>query len=45
MLSGTIWLQCLIALRPPPTESEIDKIVQSAVAQFLNDCLIARLTD
>jgi hypothetical protein len=42
MLSGTARLQCLIGLRPPPTQSEIDKIVQSAVAQFLNGCLVGK---
>jgi TetR/AcrR family transcriptional regulator, mexJK operon transcriptional repressor len=41
MLSGTVRLQCLIGLRQPPTPQEIEKIVQGAVAQFLNGCLVA----
>jgi TetR/AcrR family transcriptional repressor of mexJK operon len=40
MLSGTMRLQCLIGLRTPPTPSEIDAIVEGAVAQFLNGCLV-----
>jgi TetR/AcrR family transcriptional repressor of mexJK operon len=40
MLSGTVRLQCLIGLRQPPTPQEIEEIVQSAVAQFLNGCLV-----
>lgn len=39
MLSGTLRVQCLIGLRPPPTPDEIEQIVQSAVAQFLRGCL------
>jgi TetR/AcrR family transcriptional regulator, mexJK operon transcriptional repressor len=38
MLSGTVRLQCLIGLRPPPTKAEVKKIVQGAVAQFLDGC-------
>jgi TetR/AcrR family transcriptional repressor of mexJK operon len=41
MLSGTVRLQCLIGLRQPPTPEEIEEIVQGAVAQFLNGCLVA----
>jgi len=41
MLSGTVRLQCLIGLRQPPTPQEIEEIVQGAVAQFLNGCLVA----
>ena len=44
MLSGTVRLQCLIGLRQPPTPQEIEKIVQGAVAQFLNGCLAAPRT-
>jgi TetR/AcrR family transcriptional regulator, mexJK operon transcriptional repressor len=44
MLSGTVRLQCLIGLRQPPTPREIEKIVQGAVAQFLNGCLVAPRT-
>jgi hypothetical protein len=33
-------LQCLIGLRQPPDPKEIDEIVQSAVAHFLNGCLV-----
>lgn len=44
MLSGTVRLQCLIGLRQPPTPAEIDEIVQSAVAQFLNGSLPNRET-
>ena len=40
MLSGTVRLQCLIGLRQPPNPQEIDEIVQSAVAQFLNGCMV-----
>jgi TetR/AcrR family transcriptional regulator, mexJK operon transcriptional repressor len=40
MLAGTVRLQCLIGLRQPPTPQEIDEIVRSAVAQFLNGCLV-----
>jgi TetR/AcrR family transcriptional repressor of mexJK operon len=40
MLSGTVRLQCLIGLRQPPTPREIEEIVQGAVAQFLNGCLV-----
>ncbi len=39
MLSGTVRLQCLIGLREPPTQGEIETIVQGAVVQFLNGCL------
>ncbi|WP_026605948.1 TetR/AcrR family transcriptional regulator [Methylocapsa acidiphila] len=39
MLGGTVRLQCLIGLRPPPTNAEIEQIVQAAVVQFLNGCL------
>jgi TetR/AcrR family transcriptional regulator, mexJK operon transcriptional repressor len=38
MLSGTIRLQCLIGLRPPPAKTEVKKIVQGAVVQFLDGC-------
>jgi TetR/AcrR family transcriptional regulator, mexJK operon transcriptional repressor len=38
MLSGTVRMQCLIGLRPPPTKSEVKKIVQGAVSQFLDGC-------
>jgi TetR/AcrR family transcriptional regulator, mexJK operon transcriptional repressor len=41
MLSGTVRLQCLIGLRQPPMPQEIEEIVQGAVAQFLNGCLVA----
>jgi TetR/AcrR family transcriptional regulator, mexJK operon transcriptional repressor len=41
MLSGTVRLQCLIGLRQPPTPREIEEIVQGAVAQFMNGCLVA----
>jgi AcrR family transcriptional regulator len=40
MLAGTARLQCLIGLRQPPTPQEIEEIVQSAVAHFLNGCLV-----
>jgi AefR-like transcriptional repressor, C-terminal domain len=40
MLSGTVRLQCLIGLRQPPSPQEIEEIVQGAVAQFLNGCLV-----
>lgn len=39
MLSGTARLQCLIGLRAPPSSNEIEKIVEDAVAQFLNGCV------
>lgn len=39
MLSGTVRLQCLIGLRQAPERAEIEQIVQTAVAQFLNGCL------
>jgi TetR/AcrR family transcriptional regulator, mexJK operon transcriptional repressor len=42
MLSGTVRLQCLIGLRQPPTPQEIEEIVQGAVAQFLNGCLVTK---
>jgi len=42
MLSGTVRLQCLIGLRQPPTPKEIEGIVQGAVAQFLNGCLVTK---
>src|SRR3984893_13226565 len=42
MLSGTVRLQCLIGLRQPPTPQEIEKIVQRAVVQFLNACLVTK---
>jgi hypothetical protein len=35
-------LQCLIGLRQPPTPQEIEVIVQGAVAQFLNGCLVSK---
>lgn len=38
MLSGTVRLQCLVGLRPPPAKNEIKKIVTGAVAQFLEGC-------
>lgn len=38
MLSGTARLQCLIGLRLPPSFAEIDRLVDEAVAQFLNGC-------
>ena len=41
MLSGTVRLQCLIGFRQPPMPQEIEEIVQGAVAQFLNGCLVA----
>jgi AcrR family transcriptional regulator len=40
MLSGTPRLQCLIGLREPPVPSEIDRLVEGAVTQFLNGCLV-----
>jgi hypothetical protein len=42
MLSGTIRMQCLIALRAPPTKAEINKIVKRAVTQFLEGCLLKK---
>src|ERR1700730_12467570 len=42
MLSGTVRLQCLIGFRPPPPPAEIEEIVQGAVAQFLNGCLVSK---
>lgn len=39
MLSGTIRLQCLIGLRQPPDQTEIENIVRTAVEQFLEGCL------
>jgi AcrR family transcriptional regulator len=42
MLSGTVRLQCLIGLRQPPMPQEIEEIVQGAVAQFLNGCLVRK---
>jgi TetR/AcrR family transcriptional repressor of mexJK operon len=42
MLSGTVRLQCLIGLRQPPTPQEIEEIVQGAVVQFLNGCLVTK---
>jgi len=42
MLSGTVRLQCLLGLRQPPTSQEIEEIVQGAVAQFLNGCLVSK---
>ncbi len=41
MLSGTIRLQCLVGLRPPPTKSEVRKIVKGAVTQFFDGCAAA----
>jgi TetR/AcrR family transcriptional regulator, mexJK operon transcriptional repressor len=38
MLSGTVRMQCLIGLRSPPSKSEVKKIVNGAVAQFLDGC-------
>ncbi len=38
MLSGTVRFQCLIGVREPPERSEIEAIVQAAVAQFLSGC-------
>lgn len=39
MVSGTARLQCLIGLRQPPTQAEIEAIVEVAVNQFLHGCL------
>ncbi len=39
MLSGTARLQCLIGVRPPPSATEIDVMVERAVTQFLHGCL------
>jgi TetR/AcrR family transcriptional regulator, mexJK operon transcriptional repressor len=44
MLSGTVRLQCLIGLRHPPNPQEIEEIVDGAVAQFLNGCLVRNRT-
>jgi len=38
MLSGTIRLQCLIGLRPPPGKAEVKKMVNAAVARFMESC-------
>jgi len=38
MLAGTIRLQCLIGLRPPPEKAEIREIVNAAVARFMESC-------
>jgi TetR/AcrR family transcriptional repressor of mexJK operon len=43
MLAGTIRMQCLIGLRPPPTKSEIKKIVKRAVTQFLMGCQLDKI--
>jgi hypothetical protein len=40
MLSGTVRLQCLLGLRKPPTQGEIEQIVHDAVGQFLHGCLV-----
>jgi TetR/AcrR family transcriptional regulator, mexJK operon transcriptional repressor len=40
MLSGTLRLQCMIGLRQPPSSSEIEQIVASAVTQFMTGCLV-----
>jgi AcrR family transcriptional regulator len=40
MLSGTPRLQCLIGVREPPGPSEIDLMVEAAVTQFLDGCLV-----
>ncbi len=40
MLSGTPRLQCLIGVRAPPGPSEIDLMVEAAVTQFLDGCLV-----
>jgi TetR/AcrR family transcriptional regulator, mexJK operon transcriptional repressor len=40
MLSGTPRLQCLIGVRAPPSPSEIDLMVEAAVTQFLDGCLV-----
>lgn len=42
MLSGTPRLQCLIGLRAPPTPGEIDRMVEGAVTQFLDGCLVRK---
>lgn len=42
MLSGTVRLQCLIGLRQPPNRDEIDEMVQDAVLQFLNGCMVRK---
>jgi len=39
MLAGTLRLQCLLGLREPPAESEIQKLVEEAVTHFLHGCL------
>lgn len=38
MLSGTMRLQRLLGLRDPPEPTEIARLVESAVAQFLHGC-------
>ena len=40
MLSGTPRLQCLIGVREPPGLPEIDLMVEAAVTQFLDGCLV-----
>ena len=40
MLSGTPRLQCLIGVREPPGPPEIDLMVEAAVTQFLDGCLV-----
>jgi len=40
MLSGTPRLQCLIGVRKPPGPPEIDLMVEAAVTQFLDGCLV-----
>ena len=38
MVSGTLRFQCLIGVRQPPDEAEIEDVVQGAVMRFLNGC-------
>jgi TetR/AcrR family transcriptional regulator, mexJK operon transcriptional repressor len=42
MLSGTLRLQCLIGLRASPAPAEIDRLVEAAVRQFLEGCLVGK---
>jgi AcrR family transcriptional regulator len=42
MLSGTIRMQCLMGLRPPPSKAEVKKIVNAAVSHFLEGCFRAK---
>jgi AcrR family transcriptional regulator len=41
MLSGTIRFQCLIGVRQPPDQTEIEEIVRAAVTRFLNGFAVA----